>query len=160
CGNCTTTCSGTTPVCTPSGCAAACSVPTTTCSTNNPPPGKNSSWCVNLATSTVSCGSCDTLPCAATSATTVTCSNGTCAPQCQPGFAACQGVCYAEDDPDHCGTGCSSCPAGPLGTIRRCVAGTCDTATCAPGYVSCSGTCTNLSADDASCSACGKPCTN
>jgi cysteine-rich repeat protein len=74
---------------------------------------------------------------------------------CGAGQRACDGTCYALNDPAHCGDCIHSCGAPPNGAAT-CVSGVC-AFTCAAGFHPCGATCARDS-DVATCGSSCSPC--
>ena len=124
--------------------------------------------CVDVSSSTASCGSCG-ITCMAPPGGVAACKQGICAAPvvCGLGTADCDkdGKCEATLGTDvkncgACGTACAPLPGG----VSSCVAGKCQTApTCAAGTTDCNndGTCEATFATDlANCGKCGNVCPN
>jgi len=145
CGSCATSC-GASQVCTATGCASACPIPTTYCN----------GACVNLATTTDHCGSCANA-CAQPIHGTAQCLSSMCVPACASGYVPVNGNCVDENtDPTCCGPSCLTCPA-PFGGEARCNSGVCGDI-CPPGLAVCAGKCADTQRDIAHCGGCGSPC--
>jgi hypothetical protein len=154
CGDCNTTCSGSTPLCalenTDGGaadagqgtyaCSSGCPGTTTPCS----------GTCADLTSDNSHCGGCGTVCTGGTQ-----CQNGQCL--CPAGTSNCNGTCYqTQTDPAHCGTSCTSCPA-PNNGHSTCSAGVCGQP-CNPGFSTCGGA-TNCAYDTNNDSShCGANC--
>lgn len=158
CGTCTRTCSGSTPLCGPSGssfaCVSACASGLTMCGAG----------CVDLTSDEGHCGMCDRA-CAPPHARGV-CGSGTCSiGACDPGWGDCNGSVA-----DGCETslntlascgGCAMACALPSAT-ERCDAGRCVLVSCDAGRADCDGSSTNGCEASltslSSCGACGVAC--
>jgi hypothetical protein len=76
---------------------------------------------------------------------------------CGQGRHDCDGQCFAEGDPAHCGVACLACPAAPAHGSSSCTAGGCVLA-CDDGYTPCGDTCADVTGDAANCGTCGHAC--
>jgi hypothetical protein len=141
CNGCATSCTGTSNLCSPTGCVSSCAFPLTPCGTG----------CVNLSDSASNCGSCGAV-CPAG------CNHGACGADCSasPNLTACGTQCVdLTRDPNNCGTcstPCSSAAGTPLCVQSKC------TTMCAAGYTGCNRQCVVTDTDVANCGACGNPC--
>jgi hypothetical protein len=138
CGACGVTCSNTngTTACIGAVCVPSCSAGAGNCDGN-----PNNGCETNLNTNTSHCGGCG-MACTNPNGG-VACSNGTCAPSCNAGFASCDGNpnngCETNTTNNSlhcgaCGTNCTN-PMPPNATGANCQASTCEVTTCASGYV-------------------------
>jgi hypothetical protein len=86
------------------------------------------------------------------------CRNGACDVTCNGGYHACNKLCYADEDPAHCGAGCVDCP-DPPGGQATCNAGSCNVS-CGSGNHACNKACypdTDPTHCGAGCTSCPAP---
>ncbi len=131
------------------------------------PPGQTrcGAECVDLATTTTSCGRCDNR-CVAPNATSA-CSAGACTFTCNAGFADCDmnpsNGCETDlSSPSSCGSCATRCAS--MNGTATCTGGACGI-TCSAGFGDCDGNpangCeTNTTTDSANCGGCGRACSN
>ena len=159
CGDCTTQCSGTTPLCEVSGggasCVRRCTGGTTRCGTS----------CVDTDTDVLHCGACDS-PCPDPAQATATCSGGTCGMSCDSGFDDCDGrsdtgcetSLRTTTDCGMCGRACA-----PANATGNCSSGSCAIGMCNAGFGDCTGGagngCETSLGTDTNCARCGDRCT-
>lgn len=129
-------------MCSPSGsCVDGCLVAAPTC-----PAGDSccSSFCVNTASDSSSCGACGRA-CSSANVTTPGCNNKLCAPVCASGWADCNHPVApnADDgcethiyDPAHCGA-CGAAACSLANATADCPAGSCTVKTCTAGHFDC-----------------------
>ena len=147
CGACGIQCPS---LCTASGCADSCTPPLSNCGTK----------CVDIATSPVACGACNT-PCVKPANGTATCSRSQCQVTCAAGLTTCgTGPLSCVDtmnDPRHCG-GCSNtCFNTAANRYGSCRNGQCQQV-CLPGWTACAAGCAHLPSDRWNCGMCGRAC--
>ena len=152
CGRCGNRCD---EVCTPAGCAGACTPPLTRCGTK----------CVDLSTSLLACGACGS-PCTAPAGGSAACTAGRCEITCGGGLTRCPAnhepnspiVCAdTRNDPGHCG-GCGTyCTGHERNAYGACSAGAC-TIACLPGWTQCGAGCAHLGSDNGHCGMCNHAC--
>jgi hypothetical protein len=78
CGSCTVQCTGSTNLCSPTGCVGACPGTTVLCGTS----------CVDTQTTVTSCGACNKV-CNSAANSDPTCAGGVCGIKCHAGFQDC-----------------------------------------------------------------------
>lgn len=151
CGSCTTTCTGGTPVCSPStGGARSC---TSGCPASAPM--LCGTTCSDTTTDSNNCGGC-TDRCTGG----MTCQGSKCA--CPSGSHPCNGQCSSNSATTSCGaTSCSTCPA-PSGGVATCDGTSCgqsctntQQSLCGSGT---SATCVTLLSDKNNCGTCNNSC--
>lgn len=142
CGDCTTACSGGTPVCAgPDGCSSGCPEATPTlCGTA----------CVDVMIDTQHCGACDNRCTGG-----MVCSSGSCA--CPQGTHDCNGTCSDNNALATCGTECSPCRTNVRGGQPICENAQCSYM-CPSPTKDCDSTCVDTSNDDNNCGSCGNRC--
>ena len=129
CGDCTTVCSGDTPLCSDDGagsfeCISSCTPPASTLCGGS---------CVDTNTSTSHCGRCDN-PCPDPPNASPRCSSGSCGFSCDSGFDDCDSMggsgCETSlttlTDCGDCGTACSRAHATATCSTRMCRLDTCN----------------------------------
>lgn len=118
----------------------------------SPPSSRCGTACIDLTTSNLHCGSCDT-PCS----TGHRCSAGACVLDCHSPELACGTRCVDTGrDVSNCGS-CGNVCTAPPGGIPTCASATC-TFDCALGLSRCAGSCLDLLVDGLNCGACDKVC--
>ncbi len=110
---------------------------------------------VDARSNLLHCGACGR-SCAGVPQGSARCEAGECRMVCNPGHHACDGQCLSNDDPNSCGSRCTPCPAGPVGSRPVCIAGGCGFA-CDTGYHRCGAFC-SLNTSPNSCGASCTPC--
>ncbi|MBK8168810.1 MAG: VCBS repeat-containing protein [Sandaracinaceae bacterium] len=148
CGDCTTACDMSAPVCTRGtggtyGCASGCGGLT---------PTRCGATCVNLDTDPIACGSCSHV-CPSSDHGHATCSARACGIACDFGYHLCGSVCVSDASILSCGTSCTTCPGAPPFAMATCDGASCGFE-CQPGYNLCGGVCVATN----SVSACGPAC--
>lgn len=119
-GQCTTTCEAGKVLC-----AGACVVEGTPCNGVCPAKTHNCDSECRADDATASCGDRCT-PCQPPPNARSLCAAGKCDFKCEPGYHRCGEACFADTDPDHCGTdnSCTYC-ARPTGATPVCSNNTC-----------------------------------
>jgi hypothetical protein len=158
CGACGTACPVAEPFCEVSGasasCVSTCSLGTTMCG----------DACADLQTDVTNCGTCDNV-CPTPANATATCTGGTCAFDCDGGFADCDGDapgCETMLGTTAACSGCGDVCAAP-NTIPSCISSACDYM-CMTGFGDCDGSFTNGCETGlttiANCGGCGTVCSD
>jgi len=158
CGDCTTQCTGATPLCNVTGgrtaCVVRCTGSTTRCGTS----------CVDTDTDALHCGACDS-PCPDAANASATCRSGTCGLSCDSGFDDCDGRaatgCETSlrtlTDCGACGTACA-----PANATGACGSGSCAIGMSDAGFGDCTGGvgngCETTLRTTTNCGACGTAC--
>lgn len=142
CGDCDTSCSGDTPLCSLYNdqflCVGNCPPPFSVCGEQ----------CVDLGGDPQHCGSCD-VKCPAL------CQQGDCVERCTAPFVECNGQCVnTGDNPAHCGACFNRCDPGETCTQGQCVAAP----SCEAPRQLCGEECTDLQTDPAHCGSCTIAC--
>ncbi len=159
CGTCATSCGA--GMCSSGVCGLVCAAGTGNCD------GNAANGCeANTASDPTHCGTCST-SCPAVPNATTTCTSGTCGYACNAGQGDCDGSAangcetVLTNDPTHCGTCATACPASANATAT-CATGVCGIA-CAVGYGNCDGSLANgceatLTSDPIHCGTCATAC--
>jgi hypothetical protein len=137
CGSCGNVCSGTTPFCVDSACAATCGFGDIYCA---------GVGCVDAASDEQNCGGCGN-----DCGTAGTCNSGVCMCTPGPGILMCGAECAdIASDVDHCGSCFNDCNANETCTSGVCVCSD-------PAFMNCGG-CVDTTVDPSDCGSCGNGC--
>jgi len=141
CKACTTQCTASNPICTPTGCGNSCPAATPTLCGGS---------CVDLNSDPKHCGDCARACSQPTSGGNATCEQKTCTLHCLAGYHACgTSQCASDTDATQCeGPACHACAASATGD-PQCTGNACGL-TCHSGYHSCKGACVT-DTDPANC---------